>query len=123
MKWRRFRSVAEVAEPEGPDLEDPVGERDEWESLGRDDELPHGLLELSLMDGFHSVLLLVDHTGSSRRIYWLDQFTRGLSREVTTTLDAEITTFTQTSWQHVLDTKGKRFSTPVRLWRLRRRTP
>jgi hypothetical protein len=74
------------------------------------------------MDGFHSVLLLVDHTGSDRRIYWLDQFTRGLSREVTTTLDAEITTFTQTSWQHVLDTKGKRFSTPVRLWRLRRRT-
>jgi hypothetical protein len=76
---------------------------------------------LSLMDGFHSVLLLVDHTGARPRIYWLDQFTRGLSRDVTTTLDAEITTFTQTSWQHVLDTKGKRFSTPVRLWQLRKR--
>jgi hypothetical protein len=76
---------------------------------------------LSLMDGFHSVLLLVDHMGASPRIYWLDQFTRGLTREVTTTLDAEITTFTQTSWQHVLNTKGKRFSTPIRLWPLRKR--
>lgn len=77
---------------------------------------------LSLMDGFHSVLLLVDHTGATPRIWWLDQFSRGLDTEVTTTLDAKITTFTQTSWQRVLDTKGKRFSTPVRLWRLRKRT-
>jgi hypothetical protein len=75
---------------------------------------------LSLVDATHSVLLLVDFTGSSRRIYWLDQFSRGLSREVTTTLDAEITTFTQRLWQSKLDTKGIRFSTPVRLWRLRK---
>ncbi|MFC7531770.1 hypothetical protein [Actinoplanes sp. GCM10030250] len=75
---------------------------------------------LSLVDATHSVMLLVDFTGSSRRIYWLDQFTRGLTREVTTTLDAEITTFTQALWQRKLDTKGVRFSTPVRLWRLRK---
>ena len=66
---------------------------------------------LSLMDGFHSVLLLVDHTGATPRIWWLDEFSRGLDTEVTTTLDAKITTFTQTSWQRVLDTKGKAFST------------
>jgi hypothetical protein len=75
---------------------------------------------LSLVHATHSVLLLVDFTGSSRRIYWLDQFSRGLSREVTTTLDAEITTYTQRLWQRKLDTKGIRFSTPVRLWRLRK---
>ena len=76
---------------------------------------------MSLMDGFHSVLLLVDRTGPTRRIYWMDQFSRGLDREVTTTLDAEITTYTQNAWAGVLRDKGKRFNTPVRLWRLRRR--
>jgi hypothetical protein len=75
---------------------------------------------LSLVDATHSVLLLVDFTGSGRRVYWLDQFSRGLSKEVTTTLDAEITTYTQNLWQRKLDTKGIRFSTPVRLWRLRK---
>ncbi len=74
---------------------------------------------LSLVDATHSVLLLVDHTGPTRRLFWLDQFSRGLDREVTTTLDAEITDFTQRLWQRKLDTKGIRFSTQVRLWRLR----
>lgn len=75
---------------------------------------------LSLLDATHSVLLLVDFTGPTRRIYWLDQFSRGLSREVTTTLDAEITALTQRLWQKKQDTKGIGFSTMVRLWRLRK---
>ena len=78
---------------------------------------------LSLVDATHSVLLLVDFTGSARRIYWLDQYTRGLTKEVTTTLDAEITAYTQRLWQHKLATKGIRFSTIVRLWRLRKPAP
>jgi hypothetical protein len=78
---------------------------------------------LSLLDATHSVLLLVDFSGSTRRIFWLDQFTRGLSREVTTSLDAEITSFTQRLWQTKLDTKKVRFSTTVRLWQLRKRVP
>jgi hypothetical protein len=75
---------------------------------------------LSLLDATHSVLLLVDFTGPTRRIFWLDQFSRGLSEEVTNTLDAKITAFTQGLWQRKLDTKNVRFSTTVRLWRLRK---
>ena len=29
---------------------------------------------LSIMDGYHSILLLVDHTAALAKIYWLDQF-------------------------------------------------
>jgi hypothetical protein len=75
---------------------------------------------LSLVDATHSVMLVVDFTGPSRRIYWLDQFSRGLSREVTTTLDAEITTFTKNLWADKQRTKGIGVNTTVRLWRLRK---
>jgi hypothetical protein len=84
---------------------------------------------LSLMDGYHSVMLLVDRTGDSPRVYWMDQYSRGLGREVTTTLDDDVTTWTKSTWAAVLDEskkkggKEKRFSTPVRLWPLRKRTP
>jgi hypothetical protein len=75
---------------------------------------------LSLVDATHSVMLLVDFTGTSRRIFWLDQFSRGLSREVTTTLDAEITTFTKNLWAEKRRTKRIGVNTTVRLWRLRK---
>jgi hypothetical protein len=84
---------------------------------------------MSLMDGYHSVMLLVDHTGDDPRIYWMDQYSRGLAREVTSTLDDDVTTWTKSHWAAVLDEsikkggKEKRFSTPVRLWPLRKRTP
>ena len=77
---------------------------------------------LSLMDGYHSVMLLVDHTGSSRRIWWMDQFSRGLSRDVTTSLDADVTSYTATAWQSVKDSKGVGFDTTARLWRLWKQT-
>jgi hypothetical protein len=77
---------------------------------------------LSLLDGYHSVMLLVDHTGPSRKIWWMDQFSRGLDRDVTTTLDAEVTSYTTTAWQSVKDRKGVGFDTTARLWRLWNRT-
>ncbi len=73
---------------------------------------------LSLLDGYHSVMLLVDHTGASRTIWWMDQFSRGLSRDVTTTLDAEVTSYTVAAWQSVKEGKGVGFDTTARLWRL-----
>ena len=76
---------------------------------------------LSILDGYHSVLLVVDKTAASGRIYWLDQFKSGLSDEVTSTLDDRITTKTQTWWQSRMDTKHVGYNTTIRLWPLRHR--
>lgn len=78
---------------------------------------------LSVMDGYHSVLLLVDKTGTEGKIYWLDQFSAGINDDVTTTLDDRITTKTQTFWQIVKDEKKIGSNTMVRIWPLRRWTP
>jgi len=74
---------------------------------------------LSVMDGYHSVLLLVDYTGASATIYWLDQFASDIDDDVTTTLDARLTTKTQDFWQSVMDEKGKGYDTMIRLWPLK----
>ena len=76
---------------------------------------------LSIMDGYHSVLLLVDKTGNDGKIYWLDQFSSNIDDEVTTTLDQRITTKTQGWWQAVMDSKKVGYNTPARIWPLRRR--
>ncbi len=76
---------------------------------------------LSVMDGYHSVLLLVDHTTDNAKIYWLDQFSNGLADEVTSTLDQRLTEKTQAWWQSVMDTKQKGYNTTIRLWSLRKR--
>jgi hypothetical protein len=76
---------------------------------------------LSIMDGYHSVLLLVDKTGSAAKIYWLDQFKPDVTDDVTTTLDERITTKTQGWWQGVMDDKHVGYNTPARIWPLRRR--
>lgn len=78
---------------------------------------------LSIMDGYHSVLLLVDKTGTEGKIYWLDQFSSDINDDVTTTLDARITTKTQNFWQGVKDTKNVGYNTTVRIWPLRHRVP
>lgn len=75
---------------------------------------------LSIMDGYHSVLLLVDRTGAGGKIYWLDQFATGLDDDVTSTLDQRITERTQRWWQHVMDTKRKGYNTTIRIWPLRK---
>jgi len=75
---------------------------------------------LSIMDGYHSVLLLVDHTGTDATIYWLDQFATGIDDDVTTTLDDRITTKTQAWWQAVMDSKGVGYNTTVRVWQLKK---
>jgi hypothetical protein len=75
---------------------------------------------LSVMDGFHSVLLLVDHTAADARIYWLDQFSTGVDDDVTTSLDQRLTDRTLDWWQAVKDTKGKGYDTTIRLWQLRK---
>ena len=75
---------------------------------------------LSILDGYHSVLLLVDHTGTDPVIYWLDQFATGIDDDVTTTLDERVTTKTQNWWQAVMDSKGVGYKTTARLWQLRK---
>jgi hypothetical protein len=75
---------------------------------------------MSIMDGYHSVLLLVDHGPTTPKIYWLDQFSSGLDVDVTDTLDQRVTDKTQAWWQSVMDTKGKGYSTMLRAWPLRK---
>jgi N-acetylmuramoyl-L-alanine amidase len=74
---------------------------------------------LSIMDGYHSVLLLVDKTGANAKIYWLDQFSADINDDVTTTLDQRITEKTQGWWQAVMDEKKVGYNTTARLWKLR----
>jgi hypothetical protein len=75
---------------------------------------------MSLMDGYHSVLLLVDHRAETPRIYWLDQFSGGLDVDVTDSLDQRVTDKTLAWWQSVMDTKHKGYSTMLRVWPLRK---
>ncbi|WP_256211859.1 peptidoglycan-binding domain-containing protein [Nitrosomonas communis] len=75
---------------------------------------------LSIMDGYHSVLLLIDKTGNDGKIYWLDQFSSDIDDDVTTTLDQRITTKTQGWWQAVKDRKNVGYNTPARVWPLRK---
>ncbi len=76
---------------------------------------------LSVMDGYHSVLVLVDRTSASAKIYWLDQFTNGLGDDVSATLDERLTQTTQSFWQGVMDRKKVGYNTTIRLWKLRKR--
>jgi hypothetical protein len=75
---------------------------------------------MSIMDGYHSVLLLVDHRPATPKIYWLDQFSSGLDVDVTDSLDQRVTDKTQAWWQSVMHTKGKGYSTTLRAWPLRK---
>ncbi|MGI5292769.1 hypothetical protein ACQEVF_56990 [Nonomuraea polychroma] len=75
---------------------------------------------LSIMDDYHSVLLVVDRTGSRPLVEWFDQFSpRGID-DVTTTLDDRITDMTKQCWQGVKDTQHIGSKTPVRIWALRK---
>jgi hypothetical protein len=76
---------------------------------------------LSIMDGYHSVLLLVDRSTDIAKIYWLDQFSGGVTDDVSGSLDQRITDKTQAWWQNVMDTKGKGYNTTIRIWQLRKR--
>lgn len=75
---------------------------------------------MSIMSGYHSVLLLVDHTTSAAKIYWLDQYSRGVNDDVTNSLDQLLTERTQTYWDIARGEKGKGYDTPIRLWPLRK---
>jgi hypothetical protein len=76
---------------------------------------------LSIMDGYHSVLLLVDNTGRTPTIYWLDQYSPDVSDDVSTTLDQRITERTQLYWDGVKSAKSIGSDTMARLWPLRKR--
>ncbi len=75
---------------------------------------------LSIMDGYHSVLLLVDHSTADARILWLDQFSTGLDDDVTDSLDQRLTDKTQMWWQAVMDAKHRGYNTTIRIWPLRK---
>ncbi len=77
---------------------------------------------LSIMDGYHSVLLLVHRRPDGARVYWLDQFSAGLTVDVTSTLDDVLTEKTKTFWQGVMDSKNKGYNTTIQLWPLRRKS-
>jgi hypothetical protein len=76
---------------------------------------------LSIMDGYHSVLLLVNRTAAGAKIYWLDQFSQGVTDDVTSSLDQRITDRTQAWWQDVMNETRKGYDTTIRIWPLRKR--
>jgi hypothetical protein len=75
---------------------------------------------MSIMDGYHSVLLLVDHTATDAKIYWLDQYSGGLNDDVTVSLDQKLIDRTQAFWQGVMDESNIGHNTTIRLWPLRK---
>ena len=75
---------------------------------------------LSLMDGYHSVLLIVERSAAGAHIFWLDQFSTDITDDVTSTLDARITQRTQTFWDGVWQEKKKGYDTMARLWPLQK---
>jgi hypothetical protein len=78
---------------------------------------------MSIMDGYHSVLLLVDRTAADAKIYWLDQYSGGPDdprSNVTDSLDQRLTDYKQRVWQAIMDEKRKGYKTTIRLWRLRK---
>jgi hypothetical protein len=75
---------------------------------------------LSIMDGYHSVLLLVDCTIGQPRIYWLDQNSPGISDNVTASLDQRLLEWTRNYWQGVWDKRKVGYKTTLRLWPLRK---
>jgi hypothetical protein len=77
---------------------------------------------LSIPDGYHSVLLLVDATSDQPTIYWLDQFSTGIDDDVTDTLDDLLLIRTKDFWEHFRAdhaATGKRSNTWTRIWPLR----
>jgi hypothetical protein len=67
---------------------------------------------LSVSGGYHSVTLVVDNArASGARIYWMDQYTRGFTKDVTGRLDRELKDyepsygFTETRVWRILPTK------------------
>jgi hypothetical protein len=78
---------------------------------------------MSMMDGYQSVLRLVDRTAADAKIYWLVQYSGGLNdprSHVTDSLDQRLTDKTQAWWQAAKDQKNKGYKTTIRLWRLRK---
>ena len=78
---------------------------------------------MSIMDGYHSVLLLVDRTGTNKRIFWLDQFSGDVRVDVASRLDTMLTESTKRYWQ-TFKTNNKRgytSNTTIRLWPLQRK--
>lgn len=74
------------------------------------------LFGLSIMDGYHSVLLAVDcRSPAAPAVYWLDQIYSGFD-DVTGTLDERITQLTRRWWQKVKASKGVGYNTVVRIW-------
>jgi hypothetical protein len=45
---------------------------------------------LSVSGGYHSVILVVDNSEGTPRIYWMDQYSKGFTNEVTGKLDKEM---------------------------------
>ena len=68
------------------------------------------------------MLLLVHRRPDGARVYWLDQFSAGLTVDVTSTLDDVLTEKTKTFWQGVMDSKTKGYNTTIQLWALRRKS-
>jgi hypothetical protein len=74
------------------------------------------LFGLSIMDGYHSVLLAVDYRApTDAKVYWMDQIYSGFD-DVTGALDERITTLTKQWRKDVMGTKGKGYNTVTRIW-------
>jgi hypothetical protein len=74
---------------------------------------------MSIMNVYHSILLLADHTSDDAKIYSLYQFSGGLNDDVINILDQLLTDKTQAWWQALMDTKRMGYNTTIRLWPLK----
>lgn len=81
------------------------------------------LFGLSIMDGYHSVLLALDNrVPTAAKIYWMDQIYTGYL-DVTNDLDDRITRLTKRWWNQVKAEKGVGYNTVVRIWPIIERLP
>jgi hypothetical protein len=72
------------------------------------------LYGLSIMDGYHSVLIAVQVTGDKAKVHWLDQ-TEGF-KDVTGKLDSMIEEKTIRWWEGVKASKGVGYKTRTTFW-------
>jgi hypothetical protein len=74
------------------------------------------LFGLSIMDGYHSVLIAVDNRiATAQKIYWMDQIFSGFD-DVTSELDSRITRLTKSFWNTFKGGHGFGSNTTLRIW-------
>ena len=88
---------------------------------------------MAVFNGYHSVTVLVDNRPDGPRLYWADQWridpgedfnqeggsASGFRRYEQGGFDGFINAKTAEWWQHVFETKGKRYNATLHIWKFR----